>query len=431
MEPLEQLRSEIDSIDREMGELFVRRMDVAARIAAYKQEHALPVYDPSREGEVLSHCIDRLSRHELVPFYALFQEKVMDLSKEYQHHLLHLLKGRSTFSSGVLGYEVFIERGSLSAAGCRLALDRRVMIVTDNGVPPEYAEALARQCRCCAIHRVSAGEGSKSLDTVRVLLRHMTDFGLTRGDCVAAVGGGMVGDLAGFAASIYMRGVDFYNVPTTLLSQVDSSIGGKTAVDFSGVKNLVGTFHRPRAVLIDPVLLETLPRRQAAAGLAEVVKMAMTSDKNFFDQLESGDLFPVSDGVIRQAAAIKAAIVSSDEREQSLRRILNFGHTIGHAIELTHPELLHGECVALGMLPMCDGPTADRLRALLIRLGLPIRCRLDRERILRLMEHDKKTDKGSIIVTRVPEPGQFYFQRVSPASLVEKLGLIEEGGTEL
>ncbi len=428
MDSLEQLRLDIDSIDREMADLFIRRMDVAARIAAYKREHGLPVYDPDREAALLSRCAERIPRRELVPFYALLQQKVMDLSKEYQHHLIH---GDSSPAPYSLGYQVFFERGCLARAGRYLALDRSVLIVTDDGVPKAYVDALAGQCRRCAVHCVPAGEASKSLPVLQALLRHMADFGLTRGDCVAAVGGGMVGDLAGFAASVYMRGVDFYNVPTTLLAQVDSSIGGKTAVDFGGVKNLVGTFYRPRAVLIDPAVLETLPRRQTAAGLAEVVKMAITLDRRLFERLETGDLFPVPDDVLRQAIAIKAGVVAADEGEHGLRRVLNFGHTVGHAIEITHPELLHGECVALGMLPMCGEPAADRLRAVLIKLGLPVTCRLDREQLLRLMAHDKKTDKGAVIVTRVHEPGQFFFDRLSPEALAEKLDPIAEGGTYL
>lgn len=429
MEPLDKLRSEIDRIDREMAALFTARMDCAEQIAAYKQERGLPVRDEARETEILSRCADRVPRRELAPFYALFQQKVMELSKDYQFLLIH--GSESPLLPGVLGYEVIFQRGALAKASRYLALDRNVLIVTDGGVPPAYVDALAGHCRRCDVHCVSAGEASKSPAALQALLRHMMDFGLTRGDCVAAVGGGMVGDLAGLAASVYMRGIDFYNVPTTLLAQADASIGGKTAVDFCGVKNLVGTFYRPRAVLIDPSVLETLPHRQTAAGLAEIVKVAMTSDRKLFEQLESAEPFPVPDDIIRRAVGNKAAIVAADEREQGLRRVLNFGHTIGHAIEATHPELLHGECVALGMLPMCSGPTADRLRALLVKLGLPVSCQLDREQILRLMAHDKKSDNGAIIVTRVHEPGNFYFDRITPESLAKKLDMITDGGAEL
>ncbi len=428
MEPLEQYRSEIDSIDREMADLFFRRMETVSRIAAYKQEHDIPVSDSSREAEILARGAERVPRPELLPFYALFQQKTMDLSRDYQQLLI---RPGSEFLPGVLGYEVCLERDCLSKARQYLELDRNVMIVTDDGVPARYVDTLARQCLRCTVHCVPAGENSKSLSSVQALLQHMMDFGLTRRDCIAAVGGGMVGDLAGLAASVYMRGIDFYNVPTTLLAQADASIGGKTAVDFGGIKNLIGTFYRPRAVLSDPAVLETLPRRQMAAGLAEIVKIAMTSDGKLFQRLETCELFPPPDDVIRRAVANKAAIVSADEREHGLRRVLNFGHTIGHAIEAVRPDLLHGECVALGMLPMCDEPAAGRLRSVLLKLGLPVSCEPDREQILRFIRHDKKADDSAVIVTRVHEPGNFYFSRVSPELLVQKLDLISEGGTDL
>ena len=164
-------------------------------------------------------------------------------------------------------YEIHIRHGALHRAGEYLNLDRRVLVVTDDGVPAAYAAAVAAACRHAQVVTLPAGESSKSFDSYQRLLRAMLALDMGRGDCVTAVGGGMVGDLAGFAAATYMRGVDFYNVPTTLLSQVDSSIGGKTAIDMDGVKNIVGAFHQPKAVLIDPDVLATLPRRQLSAGL--------------------------------------------------------------------------------------------------------------------------------------------------------------------
>ena len=184
------------------------------------------------------------------------------------------------------GYDIRIERGIIKNAGQYLHLNRRVLIVTDSGVPAQYAASIAAQCKQGVIYTVEQGEASKSLETFGKLLGAMLEHGFSRKDCVVAVGGGVVGDLAGFAASAYMRGIDFYNVPTTLLSQIDSSIGGKTAINFGGVKNIVGAFYQPRAVLIDPDLLHTLPQRQISNGLAEAVKMALTSDKELFDIFE-------------------------------------------------------------------------------------------------------------------------------------------------
>ena len=195
---------------------------------------------------------------------------------------------------GADSYDILVERGILSAAGQHLDLDRRVLIVTDTGVPAEYAQTLAAQCREAWICTVEMGEGSKSIETFGRLQQMMLDHGFSRKDCVVAAGGGVVGDLAGFAASAYMRGIDFYNIPTTLLSQIDSSIGGKTAINFGGVKNIVGAFYQPKKVLIDPALLQTLPPRQIANGLAEAIKMALTSDGELFSVLETGVDFAIN-----------------------------------------------------------------------------------------------------------------------------------------
>ena len=184
-------------------------------------------------------------------------------------------------------YDIVVERGLLKNAGKHLGLNRRVLVVTDSGVPASYAQSVAKQCAKPVICTIETGEGSKSLETFGHLLQTMMDHGFSRKDCVVAIGGGVVGDLSGFAASAYMRGIDFYNIPTTLLSQIDSSIGGKTAINFGGVKNIVGAFYQPKKVLVDPDLLKTLPERQISNGLAEAIKMALTSDEELFDIFEN------------------------------------------------------------------------------------------------------------------------------------------------
>ena len=189
---------------------------------------------------------------------------------------------------GEHSYDIFVGHGLLSHAGEYFNLARRVFIVTDDGVPGEYAKKIADCAAVAKIVTVPSGEGSKSIEVYSRLLSEMSEFGLTRTDCAVAVGGGVVGDLTGFAAASYMRGIDFYNVPTTLLSQVDSSIGGKCAVNHAGVKNIVGAFHQPRGVIVDIDTLKTLPERQIFAGLAESVKMALTSDKELFSIIEGG-----------------------------------------------------------------------------------------------------------------------------------------------
>jgi len=256
---------------------------------------------------------------------------------------------------------------------------------------------------------VPEGEGSKSFEVFERLCRTLLEKGFTRSDCAVAVGGGVVGDLTGFAAASYMRGIDFYNVPTTVLSQVDSSIGGKVAINLDGVKNIIGAFYQPKAVLIDPEVLATLPARQISNGLCEAVKMSLTSDADLFAIFERGEAFSLIDTVIERSLKIKKAVVEEDERESGLRRILNFGHTLGHGIEGAEElhGLYHGECVALGMLPMCSPAVRARLLPVLRSLSLPTEIEGDLEEMLRIASHDKKCEGSSISVVYVNEVGSF------------------------
>ena len=271
------------------------------------------------------------------------------------------------------------------------------------------------------------GEDSKSLAVFGQLLQTMLEHDFSRKDCVVAVGGGVVGDLSGFAASAYMRGIDFYNIPTTLLSQIDSSIGGKTAINFGGVKNIVGAFYQPQKVLIDPDLLKTLPPRQIANGLAEAVKMSLTSDKALFELFETQDIESNLEEIILRSLNIKKAVVEQDEKEAGLRRILNFGHTVGHGIESTS-ELYHGECVALGMLPMCSEPLRPRVVAVLKKCGLYRVLRYDWNRITQAAFHDKKADSGSVTVTLVSEPGTYELKTMNCLDVMELAKACLEGG---
>lgn len=315
---------------------------------------------------------------------------------------------------GQRGYDITVQRGSLAEAGRLLDLKRKVLIVTDEGVPATYAEAVAAASAEPLTVTVPRGEGSKSLAGLERLLTAMLDAGFTRGDCVCAVGGGVPGDLAGFAASAYMRGIDFYNVPTTLLSQVDSSIGGKTAVNLGGVKNIVGAFWQPRAVLIDPDTLKTLPAREFAGGMAEAVKTALIGDAALFERFETGRA--ETEDVIARSLAVKKAAVEADEREGGARKALNFGHSIGHAIEAV-TGLPHGECVALGMLPMCSDAVRARLLPVLGRLGLPTQVQADPEAVYAEMLHDKKMGDGAITAVFVETPGRCEMRKLPPAAL--------------
>jgi 3-dehydroquinate synthase len=253
----------------------------------------------------------------------------------------------------------------------------------------------------------------------------MLQAGFTRTDCVVTVGGGVVGDLAGFAAASFMRGVDFYNIPTTVLSQVDSSVGGKVAIDLDHIKNCVGAFHQPKAVLIDPEVLNTLPPRQISNGLAEAVKMAVTFDESLLELFEADDYFSHIEQIIAASLRIKAAVVKADEKESGLRRVLNFGHTIGHGIETAAglDALYHGECVALGMLPMCSEELRPRVRAILQRLQLPTSCKVDPEAVWDAMLHDKKLSGQTITVVYAPKAGSFRLHAMPIADLKETVHL--------
>lgn len=311
-------------------------------------------------------------------------------------------------------YDIIIERGCLNRAGTLLNLDRKVCVVTDGGVPEAYARTVAGQCREPLIVTVDQGEDSKTLHTVTRVCEAMLDRGFSRKDCVAAVGGGMVGDLAGFAAASFMRGIDFYNIPTTLLSQVDSSIGGKTGVNLTGVKNIVGAFWQPRGVLIDPDTLDTLPPRLRAEGMAEYVKMALCFDAQMFAELEREDPWQNTEQALHNALSLKKRVVEADEREKGLRKLLNFGHTIGHGVESAAAgSLYHGECVAIGMMPMCAAELRPRLEVVLKKLGLPTATALDKERVWAAMAHDKKSDDKGFSAVFVDMPGRAFVREVS------------------
>lgn len=311
---------------------------------------------------------------------------------------------------GERSYDITIEKGALSHAEDYIPRGGKTLIVTDDGVPSEYTQSVAEKSEEPIIITIPHGEESKCFDNYRMLCSAMLKYGFTRKDKVVAVGGGVVGDLAGFAASTYMRGIDFYNIPTTLLSQVDSSVGGKTAIDLDGIKNIVGTFYQPKAVIIDPDTLKTLDRRQFASGMAEALKMAATSDKSLFELIESGINEENIDEMIRRALIIKADVVSKDEKEAGLRRILNFGHTLGHGIE-SLGELYHGECVALGMLCMCSDEVYPRLSAAISSLGLKTKIHANADAILDAASHDKKKQGDTVCAVFVNEIGTYEIKK--------------------
>lgn len=364
-----------------------------------------------------------------------------------------------TVNTPMQQYEINIESGSLSNVGKLWGLDKnekKVFIVTDSGVPTEYASCVASQCANSKIFTFTQGEASKNFDTLQDICAAMLESNMTRHDCVVAVGGGVVGDMSGFAASCYMRGIDFYNIPTTLLSQVDSSVGGKTAIDFRGVKNIIGAFYQPKGVLIDPEVLKTLSRRQLACGMAEIIKMAATLDGELFKRLEEeaaktipwmeadekrrgtahveakhcdGDCLHgesysdelETESIIEKSLRAKISVVEKDEKEGGLRKVLNFGHTLGHGIE-SNTDFLHGEAVALGMLPMVGREMRERLITLYKWAGLPVSfdalsSHTTIEEIIETAMHDKKAENKSVATVQLDELEKFRFQSCTKEEL--------------
>ena len=312
------------------------------------------------------------------------------------------------------GYDIYIGSGGLDVFLNQADLSRRVLILTDDGVPAEYAKRVAAAAREAYIYTVPAGEGSKSIETYNAVLTFMMEHDFTRSDCAVAVGGGVCGDLCGFCAASYMRGIDFYNVATTVLAQVDSSVGGKTAVNLGNVKNIVGAFWQPKAVCAPRDVLSTLPARQVSNGLAEALKMAVVFDEELFRVFESGEALERIEEVTARSVELKCAVVERDEREGGLRKLLNFGHTIGHGIESAcgMGGLLHGECVAVGMLPMCSEKVYERLLPVLEKLSLPTHTDAAAEDILAALHHDKKVSNGLVSAVFADEIGKGYIKEV-------------------
>lgn len=330
---------------------------------------------------------------------------------------------------GADSYDIIIERSAIDKFADLTDIKGKVLIVTDSGVPKEYSERLARQFDDSFIYTFPEGEKSKSLAEFGKIQSYLLEKGFTRKDSVIACGGGVVGDLAGFVSACFMRGIDFYNFPTTVLSQVDSSIGGKTAVDLDGIKNIVGAFYQPKAVIIDPDVLGSLPDRQISNGLAEAVKMSLTSDKELFEMFENENIIENIDKILFKAIEIKRKVVEQDVKESGLRMILNFGHTIGHGIESEEGlhGLYHGECVALGMIPMCGENVRKRLISVLHKLNLPTEIKVNSDKVITAVTHDKKMRDNTVNAVIVNDTGSFEIRKMSVNEIEQRLSAVIVG----
>jgi 3-dehydroquinate synthase len=349
---------------------------------------------------------------------------------------------RVSIDLGARSYPILIGAGLIDAADVFDAAvsARAVMVVTNDVVGPLYLDRLVRALgdRRVATVTLPDGEQHKTLAIAGRVFDALVSAGMHRDACVVALGGGVVGDISGFAAACYQRGVDYVQVPTTLLAQVDSSVGGKTGVNHPGGKNLIGAFHQPRAVISDSETLRTLPPRELRAGLAEVIKYGLVADAAFLDWLDSNleavlalDAAAVAHAV-RRSCELKAGVVALDEREHGRRALLNLGHTFGHAIETAagYGAWLHGEAVGVGMLVAADMSSrlgwldraaVDRVRGLLQRAGLPVAApAIGARRALELMAMDKKVLAGRIRLVLMPRLGDGVVSGDYPAKVLEE-----------
>ena len=297
-----------------------------------------------------------------------------------------------------------------------LPANRQVIVITDANILKYYGNFF----RTWPVIEIGMGEKNKNLDTLAFIYNRLLELNADRGSFIVAVGGGIVCDVAGFAASTYMRGVPFGFVSTTLLSQVDASVGGKNGVNFGGYKNMIGSFNQPRFVLCDTSMLRTLPEREFISGFAEIVKVAAIRNAELFDYMEHTAEKAVARDpevilhLVIESVKIKADVVQHDEREQGERRILNFGHTFGHAIEAL-TGISHGEAVSIGMMiaarrsvTECGFPKSqlNSLERLLVRIGLPVTTYMSNDSILRILLKDKKRESDDIYLILINDIGK-------------------------
>jgi 3-dehydroquinate synthase len=296
-------------------------------------------------------------------------------------------------------YPVYVDRGLLDRVGELVKPRGRVFVITSPALRERFGERVAKSFGSAEILTVEEGEANKTLDTASAIVTQLLERGAKRDSLAVVVGGGMLGDTAGFAASIFLRGIDLVQVPTTLLAQVDSSLGGKVGVNHEKGKNLIGSFYPPRAVVSDLEVLDTLPSRERLSGLYEALKGGVIADPLLFEMFEARSLD--LDQIVRRAIRVKADIVSADEREADLRRLLNYGHTIAHGIEaaLHYEGLTHGEAVAWGMIGanaiavrrgLLESAEASRIERAILAYEPSALPALDRNQILAATEHDKK-----------------------------------------
>ena len=340
---------------------------------------------------------------------------------------------------GINSYDIVIKNDSFNHMNDYLDLKGKILLVSDDLIPQKYIDKFILKYPNSIFISFPHGENNKTIETYQKIMDVLMNNSFSRKDNIIALGGGLTSDIAGYAASTYMRGINFYIIPTTLLADVDASIGGKVAINYRSIKNMIGsffpaqkihicpgTFYQPKKVIIDPELLKTLSDRLFFEGLVEAIKMALTCNKELFELIENksnrkeveGDL----ENIIYQALKIKKDIVEKDEKEANLRKVLNFGNTVGHALEtLFDGKLYHGEAVGIGMTYFVSDEIKVRLINLLKKFSLPYQDDFKASEIMSYIKHDKKVNEDKIAICEVNEIGKYQLVDIDLDKLEERI----------
>ena len=434
MSQLNNLRKVIDQIDEQILDLIKSRIDVVVEIGEIKKENNSEIVDEKREGEIYGRLVKKAAEKGIKPSVV---KKVWKALIEISYEV----EGGKNGNVEVFNkYQVYIGSGLLSSLEEIIDLKKfsKAIVITDDKIPPHFLSGFEKIA-------VSSGEENKTIETIKEIWEHLLKLGADRKTLVINLGGGVIGDMGGFAASTYMRGIKFIQIPTTLLSAVDASVGGKVGIDFAGIKNLIGSFNQPIGVIIDIDTFDTLPDREFVSGFGEIIKHGVIADSEYFDVVISKKPREFSKTelteIIKRSCEIKSEVISSDEKESGDRKKLNFGHTIGHAIEsfslMTDKPLLHGEAVGLGMIAEAKissllGLTAEdnviKIKQVLENASLPVNYKTtDTQALINLISKDKKAEGGKVNWTLIKAIGEAVInQDVDTETVKQALQFISE-----
>lgn len=306
-------------------------------------------------------------------------------------------------------YEVIVERGIIKNITPYVDIEKKFLIVSDDRIPNVYINTIKKQLRKVDVFIFPHGENNKSLKNYQLVIDKLIQGDYSRKDYIIALGGGVVSDLAGFVASTYKRGMNLINIPTTTLAMVDASVGGKVALNFDKLKNVIGSFYHPNCILIDIDTLETLPKRHYINGVIEALKTGMIGDKELYNIFFNGDYRDHIEEIIYRSLQYKIKIVEQDEKEENIRKVLNFGHTFGHAYEtyFLMKNYLHGEAVALGIVTISkDKPYLEDIKKIFTKWGIKLNINVEKDKIINIIRNDKKCDDDIVDLIIVDEIGK-------------------------